>query len=395
MKAFGPTRRPALARLALLWALFLALPATAADRSATPAAQAVIHPLLVSPLSDAANPLWNRLQVQARRLAAPAPAARSPLDALAASVVARMAQDPEAAARLLLKDPDRTRAARLEGLLAELSKSPDGGPKSALQELARSSPAHRYIFDGNPAEASLELDGIAAGFEGLSLAKRPLETLGRGEFGAVYQHPGVPGAVIKEVNHCLEVLLRTDVTPAETADEEEATSRALARARAGPRYLGRAKIGARPVSVRERIFGETLQSLILDHRFGSQEHRMILGLLRRMAKAGLRTDDMRPPNIMIGTTRLNPKPHAYLVDGGKLLEPEPGLSPRERFRSLLNQDIKIRARWDPFVGAIVTYKPMRRILEDGLGQRTDKTRWEWFKRVLRELVENVSIPPPH
>lgn len=230
--------------------------------------------------------------------------------------------------------------------------------------------------------APLRLEGIQAGRKGLTLQGAPLVELGRGDLGVVYQHPALPGAVIKLVEHSPMMRLQSDHAPAATLALEERTARALAAADAGPAFLGRAEIDGRLVSVRERVHGETVEDLIALRRFKEEERTLVVDLLERLAAAGLQPSDLRPPNVMIGATESDPRRRAHLVDGGRLSPLAPGAGAW----TLLDQHVVLAVRHDPHVGEIVDTKPLRVILDAGVRRSNTPplaTRLKgWLKRLL-------------
>ena len=189
-------------------------------------------------------------------------------------------------------------------------KRPDPGE---AQNAARpAAPAAPSVFDG------LEL---REGWFALTLWRggRKLRRLGAGQFGSVFSDPEQPGVVYKVIAPSADIAIFTALTLPQILREEAEVASALSEAGAGPRYLGTRKLGRYHVFAKETVRGETLEALIAARRFGERERELILGMLDRMADAGILVDDMRPPNIMIGTTESDPEPRAYLVDGSKEL----------------------------------------------------------------------------
>lgn len=287
-----------------------------------------------------------------------------------------------AAATLLL-------AAGLPARSAEVA--PVEAPQVELHPLLLDEPS---LPAGLQAPQALALDGLALrGARLKDVQGQAVPALGRGEFGVVYPHPAVEGAVIKVVDHSPDVTLFAAATPDETAREEEGTGRALAAAGAGPRYLGRAVFGGRHVSVRERVYGQTLQDLFDGRRYGPDEHALVLAMLDRMARAGLKVGDMRPSNVMIGATRRDPGQRAYVVDGGQLLPVNASASLEQRREELYHQPITLMGRFDPNVGWIETIRPFSQLLEKGLARRNDKTFWQKLKRLAKDMWSAPFFPP--
>jgi hypothetical protein len=321
----------------------------------TPAAPA---PLLAASLSAqlqavAALPPTAAAAVLAERAAAPAPAVR--------------------AAALLA-------AARLDGPAAD-------GRVRELAAAARRDPALAAWFDGAAGPPSPALEGLEMKRGRWRLAGKPLDRLGQGEFGFVDAHPSLPGVVIKTVEHSASIQLLSSVSPKETAALEEKTARAIAAADAGPRHLGRARLRGRLVSARERVDGRTLEALAREKALGPDESALVLDLLRRLAAAGLKPDDMRPSNVMIGRTALDPRRRAYLVDGGNLLAFPEGLPASDRAEHLLNAPIMLRGRFDMNMGWVEISKPMRLILEEGLERSSRTTFGRRFRGFWRDFLK--------
>lgn len=343
-----------------------------------------LPPLLVGTPSAPAPPLASALSLQARAVAAlPAPAASAYLAEQAASA----APADRAAAKLVAAS--LVAAAPVPGVSAVPAAAAEPGLR-ALAESARSDPSLSAWFDGGAASPSLELDGLTLKGGSWRRAGTKLERLGQGEFGFVDVHPAVPGAVVKTVAHSFSVALMGGEDPLKTAAREEDTARRLAAADAGPRHFGRAEIGGGYlVSVRERVFGETLESLSYHRRLGPEERDLVLDLARRLAAAGLKPDDLRPANIMIGRTLLDPRRRAYVVDGGNLNPAPAGLDAEGRLRDLLDATIVLRGRFVKDVGWIEDTATLRTILDRGVERAGQVTRWQRFKGFLKDLPRTV------
>lgn len=194
----------------------------------------------------------------------------------------------------------------------------------------------------------------------------------------------MPGAVIKTIALSAETILFANPHPTRVAALEEKTARALAAADAGPRYLGRAVRADRQVSVRERVYGETFERLAADGRFGPDERALVLDLLRRLAQAGLKSDDLRPSNVMIGTTALDGRRRAYLVDGGNLSELPAGRV-EERVNGLLEAPVFLRGRMDSHVGYVETWRSPAEMLDEAVRRHGRTTAWLRFKGFWADL----------
>jgi hypothetical protein len=382
-------------------ALLLAV-STAARAAELKAPSVTLPPLIVGPVAEAGSPLWKALDARAGAPAGQAlalPQAPAPLEALSARVLARAAAEPQAAAALLAAHPEPAAAARLSEAVQAVRAEHAGSPELAsLAAAAKADPAAAAFFDGAAARPSLSLDGIVSKGRHLKVSvpgqKKPvpLDYLGSGEFGVVYVHPKVEGAVIKAVEHGFEVSLFGNQTVTQTADEEEAVSKALAAADAGPRYFGRAVVDRRELSVRERVYGETMDSLARGRRFTEEERELVLDLLRRMAKARIITDDKRAPNIMIGTTLLDPRRRAYLIDGGHMLPVAADVTEEQLYQQLLHQNTILLRRLDPHVGEIEISKPFSQLLDEAVKRSKPRSAWQRVKEIAHAFV-NARFAP--
>jgi hypothetical protein len=378
--------------------LALGLAARAAEIRTGPSLS--IPPLILGSVAQASHPLWASFDQQVVALktlptsqasAYLAQAAQaSPLQAMSARALAIAAVEPAAAKALLAAQPDVARAETL-GAAIEALKGADG--LAALAAEGRADPALARVFDHAAAAPSLELDGIVSKGSSLRLGQEKLGFLGQGEFGAVYEHPSIPGAIVKAVQHGFEVsLFMMNKTITDTANEEETVSRALAAADAGPRYFGRAVVARRELSVRERIYGDTMQQLARDRKFGPEEQALVLDLLRRMAKGRLYTDDKRAPNIMIGRTLLDPRRRAYLIDGGNILPVDAAVSEDELYGNLLHQNTILIRKMDPHMGEIEISRPFSQLMADAVYRSRPTTTWQRFKDGLREAFTYPHVP---
>ncbi len=206
--------------------------------------------------------------------------------------------------------------------------------------------------------ASLGLQGVLRRWEKLYLGGKELTLLGRGDFGAVYAHPRIRGAVIKMVAFSAGALLSISMTPAQAAQQEAKVTQRLAKASVGPELLGtvsipgeptrlrrwlwglfgkEARVEDRPAVLKKRVYGDTVEDLIAGRRFTQEDYELVQDMLRRMAGDRIRVSDLRTANVMIGRTASNPERRAYLIDGGWLLPVKAAESAEELFESLKNQ----------------------------------------------------------
>ena len=255
---------------------------------------------------------------------------------------------------------------------------------------AKETPEVHPLLSGRSTE--LELQGL--GYKGSRLYDGGAKAarLGSGEFGIVDEHPRIPGAVIKAVAPSAEIQIFSDFKPERTWLLEEASARRLAEIGAGPRFFGKAQIGGALVSVRERIFGDTLERLIMDRRYGPEEHALMLDLVQKLAAAGFVGDDMRPSNIMIGRTAADGARRAFIIDGTGQI-PLAGGSPEERLGNAWTHQVDLKWQMNPLVGEIRHSKALGEILDEGLSRSRDKTWWQRFKRVLKEMASAPMTPP--
>jgi len=260
-----------------------------------------------------------------------------------------------------------------------------GAEVRALAASARRDPALAAWFDGGGAAPSLALDGLTMKRGAWRRDGAKLERLGQGEFGFVDAHPTLPGAIIKTVEHSAAIQMFSNPRPSATASLEMRTAVALAGADAGPRHFGRAVIDGREVSVRERVYGETLESVSREKRLTEEEASLVRELLRRLAAAGLKPDDMRPSNLMLGRTALDARRRAYLVDGGNLAAFAPELDAESRYLELLRAPVVLRGRFDQNMGFVEFSKTVEIMLAEGLERSSRTTRWLRFKGFLRDF----------
>lgn len=246
-----------------------------------------------------------------------------------------------------------------------------------LQELAPESPVAAALVE-KPEFITALFDGAQAppdlGLEGLRFKELPY--IGRGEFGVVADHVKEPGTVVKAVSMAPSIFTAM-ADPVKIAENEEKTARAYAAAGAGPRYYGR--LGT--WSVREKIYGDTMEKLIDSRRFGRRANKLVLELLERMAAAGLNSDDLKPKNIMIGRTASDRTRRAYVVDGGNML-------PAKTAQELREQQITLFVRMDAHVGEIAFTRPFYEFLNEGLDRAVNR---DWRSRVKQGLRAFFSV----
>lgn len=279
---------------------------------------------------------------------------------------------------------ERAAARIIAGSLPDPASAGPGVPE--LARAAKEDPALEGWFDGSGGRARLELDGLTMKRGAWRRGETRLDRLGQGEFGFVDVHPSIDGAVLKTVEHSAGVLMMSSQRPETTAAGEKASADLLASADAGPRHFGGAVVAGRLVSVRERVYGETLERLFAGKAFGPAERELVMDLLRRMAEAGVMTNDLRPSNIMIGRTLLDPRRRAYVVDGGSRVPFPEGLGAEGRLEHLLHAPVVLRGRFDQNVGFVEYTNTLARMMDDGLERASRVTRWQRFKGFLKDFA---------
>lgn len=206
---------------------------------------------------------------------------------------------------------------------------------------------------------------------------RRLQKLGQGTIGTVEVHPNRPGLIVKTIEPNVDQLLFGASVP-EAKEADFAVSEVLAKAGVGPRVLGTAFINGRHVSVRERVFGRTMMDLVWSKQFGEAEEALVLDMVRRMAAANTLVGDMKPENIMIGTTEKDPQVKAWFVDGGMIEEMPQGLDDAARAQKILDYPNVVTIRADMNSGQmIMSYKTLRQYLQEPRDRR-EMPRWKYI-----------------
>lgn len=324
-----------------------------------------LPPLLLGTPSAPAPLLASTVQSQLSAVASlPPSAAALVLAERATAGPVELAAAKIVAARIVARSPSRSE----EGL-------------EALAESAKADPALAAWFDGSL--PSLGLEGLTYKKGAWRDGGSELHRLGQGEFGFVDAHR-VEGTALKTVSLAANIF-NTTADPRKTAAEEESVARAIAGTDAGPRYFGRAVVDGRLVSVRERVYGETMARLTEKYAFGPDERALVEEMLARLAAGGVLADDLKPQNIMIGRTLLDPRRRAYLVDGGNLLAFPEGLDHAGRLDHLRRFQVLLRARMDQHIGYVEFTKPVRLLLDEAVERSARTTRWERFKGFFLDL----------
>ncbi len=360
---------------ALLLLLALALPGFAGPVVVVPsfAPTTPVHPTLLGSFNDPASPISVSM-------------------AQHAPMVSRLGHADSAAYLEQLRA-----AGPVERVTAEiLTKAVSAAPRrelSALLSAAESVAAASSMFDGSIGTESLEyreskwLRDDAVLYRG-----EKVKPLGQGGFGIVYANPAVEGQVLKRTVLSFEANVFNMQSPKQVHEQDVAVTKFLADRKLGPRLLGEAAIGRLVVSVKERIYGPTVQRLIWDRLYGPEQHALVMDLIDRMAKAGIRVGDMNPANIMLGRTLVDATIRAYHIDGGVIGAVEPHETEETLRQSLYHQTALFKQRMDHGVGFVETTVALSTMLEEGLRRSAEKTFWQRFKGHLRDALLNSNIP---
>ncbi len=239
----------------------------------------------------------------------------------------------------------------------------------------------------------LALEGLR--FDGSRLKKDGVkaETLGVGLRGFVDAHPSVEGAVIKTVNmagSANPMIAAEESTPEALSAKEEKVARELSDLGAGPKFVGKSTIDGRLVSVRERIYGKTIEKLISERAYGPAEHALVLEMLKKLSGAGVYATDMKAENIMIGRTAADGTRRAWLVDGGSLAKLPAGLDAPKALDAVLDA-------WVPTTSQFGAGTSVRKITEKGLsrfkGLAPPKSEAERLDREFEQAAIWAEIAP--
>lgn len=330
--------------------------------------------------------LTSALSMQARALSLmTAPQAADYLAAAAASPV----PVERAAAKLSI-----AAIAEPRGPLAAAVPAAKTAPAGAAAELApivasaKADPALSAWFDGST--PALGLDALTISRRGWTKGGERIARLGQGDYGFVDAHPDADGVVLKTVAPSDMVDFFGNASHQQIADNEESVSRKLAEADAGPAYLGRGKRQGLQVSARERILdGGTLEDLARARKIGPEEAKLVEELMGRLAAAGLKPQDLRPSNIMIGRTALDPRRRAFVVDGGNFGEYPEGLDLAARTEHMMDMPVVLFARMDSHMGWIEKTTTVRITLEKAVERASRTTRWLRFKGFWKDFARAV------
>jgi hypothetical protein len=231
--------------------------------------------------------------------------------------------------------------------------------------------------------APLGLQGLKRRGERWGQNGRRLRRLGQGTIGSIDIHPTRPGLIVKTIDPNLDQLIFGASVP-EAKEADFLAAEVLAKAGVGPQVLGTALVDGRHVSVRERIFGETMRDLVWDKKFGLAEEALVLDMVKRMAAANVLVGDMKPENIMIGHTEKDPTLRAWFVDGGLVEEMPEGLDQAARERKILDYLNVVSVRQDMNSGQmILAYRTLRQYLQEPRDRR-EMPRWRYILKSIAE-----------
>lgn len=234
--------------------------------------------------------------------------------------------------------------------------------------------------------------GITRRDELLFHSGKKMTLLGKGGFGAVYVHPVHEDVVLKLLAIQLDAALFGSQSAQDVFREDIRVTEKLAQVGAGPHLLGTISVDGRPATVKERVFGDTVESLFFERRMTPADVELIREMLIKMAEAGYHLNDLRLPNMMIGTTRTNPTRQAYLIDANDAPDFPADLSVTERFQVLYHQVVVRKIRIDPYRGTMEGNGPsLSALLQEGLDRANDKTWWQRLIRGFSDLLANADL----
>lgn len=228
----------------------------------------------------------------------------------------------------------------------------------------------------------------------LCFSGKLLKVLGQGDFGRVHVHPLFPTLVIKIPAIAPGVALcHLSLTSEEVTRAAAKLTQALSDAGVGPKFIGVGEVDGIPAIVRERVFGETVATLVRARQFHQPELNLVGSMLRQMAEERLQVADVSPSNIVIGATASDWTVRAYLVDGGEMVYVDPHLSEQELFEKLWRQSFVHRGWLDPYAGPVAIMESLGVYLEDGVRRSSEVTLGQRFKRFARGLA-SLQFPSP-
>lgn len=237
-------------------------------------------------------------------------------------------------------------------------------------------------------EDPLGLNGLERKGSVWHKAGKILKRLGQGTIGYVDVHPTRPGLIVKTISPSLDQAFM-GLSIEEAIQSDEKAAQVLADAGVGPRVLGARVIDKRRVTVRERILGSTMRELTEQRAFGPEEERLVLDMARRMAAKNVLVSDLKPENIMLGTTERDGERKAYFVDGGMVESFEPDMDEEARFNRVLDYPNVVAMRMDYNTRKMEeTYRPLRWFLREAL-EESSMPRWRLFlKRALNAMMQS-------
>ncbi len=241
------------------------------------------------------------------------------------------------------------------------------------------------LYDDDSPAGRLGLDDLSIKGGKWRTGGRVLSRAGQGSIGFVDVHPTRPGLVVKTIDPSLDQLLG-GLTVDEAIKHDDHSAAVLADAGVGPRVLGRTTIDGRRLSVRERIFGKTMRDLITDHAFGAEEEALVLDIVARMAAKNILETDLKPENIMLGTTERDGVRRAWFVDGGVVEAFAPGLDDAARVQKLLDYPNVIGMRMDYNTRSVhETVRTLRSFLSQGREESAMSPRRLFLKKLASSI----------
>ncbi|MBI4211999.1 MAG: hypothetical protein HY540_05115 [Deltaproteobacteria bacterium] len=214
---------------------------------------------------------------------------------------------------------------------------------------------------------------------------QPLQLLGHGHFGRVFVHPEDQGIILKLEALSAEAMLLGNSNHQKAWRDETDISSKLSETNLGPRYFGNFNIGGRFVTVKERIFGFTIEQLMWQKKFDRVAYHMVRSVLACAAMESVYLEDLRLCNLMIGTTQTHPQPRAFIIDGKNLQSTSPGIEGSFE-RDLIYQRIFMGSRFHPDLGHFDITKPLDDLLLEGVKESERPSLMQRFWSLFQKPV---------
>ncbi|MBI2342920.1 MAG: hypothetical protein HYV02_01070 [Deltaproteobacteria bacterium] len=253
---------------------------------------------------------------------------------------------------------------------------------------------HCVIPSGAPGQPD-NVSGIQVRGRRLTWNGRRLRCLGAGSLGKVFEHPHAPSAVIKLAIHSFGMLMMGDGQSREATIEEDAiVSGRLAGLDVGPRSFGLHRLGPDFLLVKERVYGVTLAALARSRAIDMEVEALVDIVVRRMAAAGLTSEDLLLGNFMMGRTMRDETVRVYCVDGN-MLRSLPAGSDAERVQQIYDTPVAVRVRFHPYDTRdplTVSYESFATLLAQGRVPDPASSWWHRFKHTCERLFEAAEFP---